>query len=66
LREIHLEKWEKERMSIDLTNLTNTTTIFLWDEDARKLTEWDCSEIFPKYGIEGFYLNELFVLNQNS
>jgi hypothetical protein len=23
------------------------------------------SEIYPKYGIEGFYLNELLDLNQN-
>jgi hypothetical protein len=23
------------------------------------------SEIYPKHGIEGFYLNELFVLSRN-
>jgi hypothetical protein len=44
--------------------LTNTTTIFLWDEDAKKIAGAYRmglgSEIYPKYGIEGFYLNELF------
>jgi putative hemolysin len=38
--------------------------LFLWDEDAKKIAGAYRmglgSEIFPKYGIEGFYLNELF------
>ena len=38
--------------------------MFLWDEDAQKIAGAYRmglgSEIFPKYGIEGFYLHELF------
>ena len=38
--------------------------MFLWDEDAKKIAGAYRmglgSEIYPKYGIEGFYLNELF------
>lgn len=38
--------------------------MFLWDEDAKKIAGAYRmglgSEIYPKYGIEGFYLNDLF------
>ncbi|RZK11084.1 MAG: lysophospholipid acyltransferase family protein [Flavobacterium sp.] len=38
--------------------------MFLWDEDAQKIAGAYRmglgSEIYPKYGIEGFYLHELF------
>ena len=38
--------------------------MFLWDEDAQKIAGAYRmglgSEIFPKYGIDGFYLQELF------
>ncbi len=38
--------------------------MFLWDQDAQKIAGAYRmglgSEIFPKYGIEGFYLQELF------
>ena len=38
--------------------------MFLWDEDAKKIAGAYRmglgSEIFPKYGIGGFYLNDLF------
>ncbi len=38
--------------------------MFLWDEDAKKIAGAYRmglgSEIYPKYGIDGFYLNELF------
>lgn len=38
--------------------------LFLWDEEAKKIAGAYRmglgSEIYPKYGMEGFYLNELF------
>ncbi|WP_269226541.1 lysophospholipid acyltransferase family protein [Flavobacterium eburneipallidum] len=38
--------------------------LFLWDADAQKIAGAYRmglgSEIFPKYGVEGFYLNDLF------
>ena len=38
--------------------------MFLWDEDAKKVAGAYRmglgSEIYPKYGMDGFYLNELF------
>ena len=38
--------------------------MFLWDEDAKKVAGAYRmglgSEIYPRYGIEGFYLNDLF------
>ena len=38
--------------------------LFLWDEDAKKVAGAYRmglgSDIYPKYGIEGFYLNDLF------
>lgn len=38
--------------------------MFLWDEDAKKIAGAYRmglgSEIYPKYGVEGFYLNDLF------
>jgi hypothetical protein len=38
--------------------------MFLWDEDAKKIAGAYRmglgSEIYPKYGMDGFYLNELF------
>jgi hypothetical protein len=64
----HLGKWEKERMSIDLDKYDQYYHhLFLWDENAKKSLESDGLRfsLFSKYGIEGFYLNELFVLNLN-
>jgi len=66
LREITFrEVGEGTNESIDLDKFDQYYHhLFLWDEDAKKIAGAYRmglgSEIYPKYGIEGFYLNELF------
>ncbi|MCG9791776.1 GNAT family N-acyltransferase [Flavobacterium algicola] len=66
LREITFrEVGEGTNESIDLDKFDQYYHhLFLWDEDAKKIAGAYRmglgSEIFKKYGIEGFYLNELF------
>ncbi|AWG20658.1 glycerol acyltransferase [Flavobacterium faecale] len=66
LREITFrEVGEGTNESIDLDKFDKYYHhLFLWDEDAKKIAGAYRmglgSEIFPKHGIEGFYLNELF------
>jgi putative hemolysin len=66
LREITFrEVGEGTNESIDLDKFDQYYHhLFLWDDDAKKIAGAYRmglgSEIYPKYGIEGFYLNELF------
>ena len=66
LREITFrEIGEGTNQSIDLDKYDKYYHhMFLWDEDAKKVAGAYRmglgSEIFPKYGMEGFYLNDLF------
>ncbi len=66
LREITFrEVGEGTNESIDLDQYDNYYHhMFLWDEDAKKIAGAYRmglgSEIFKKYGIDGFYLQELF------
>ena len=66
LREITFrEVGEGTNESIDLDKYDQYYHhMFLWDDEAKKIAGAYRmglgSEIFPKYGIEGFYLNELF------
>ena len=66
LREITFrEVGEGTNESIDLDKFDSYYHhLFLWDDEAKKIAGAYRmglgSEIFPKYGIEGFYLNELF------
>ncbi|MFT5964703.1 MAG: putative hemolysin [Flavobacterium sp.] len=66
LREITFrEVGEGTNKSIDLDKYDQYYHhLFLWDEAAKKIAGAYRmglgSQIFPKYGIEGFYLNELF------
>ena len=66
LREITFrEVGEGTNESIDLDEFDNYYHhMFLWDDDAKKIAGAYRmglgSEIYPKYGIEGFYLNDLF------
>jgi len=66
LREITFrEVGEGTNESIDLDNFDQYYHhMFLWDEDTKKIAGAYRmglgSKIFPKYGIEGFYLNDLF------
>jgi putative hemolysin len=66
LREITFrEVGEGTNQSIDLDKYDQYYHhLFLWDENAKQIAGAYRmglgSEIFPKYGIEGFYLNELF------
>jgi hypothetical protein len=71
LREITFrEVGEGTNESIDLDKFDQYYHhLFLWDDDAKK----NCRSIsngirlrnLSKHGIEGFYLNELFVLSRN-
>lgn len=66
LREITFrEVGEGTNESIDLDKCDNYYHhMFLWDDDNEQIVGayrmGFGSEIFPKYGIEGFYLNDLF------
>ena len=66
LREITFrEVGEGTNESIDIDSFDqHYRHMFLWDDDAKKVAGAYRmglgSEIFPKYGIEGFYLNDLF------
>ena len=66
LREITFrEVGEGTNESIDLDKFDQYYHhLFLWDEDAKKIAGAYRmglgSEIYPKHGIEGFYLNDLF------
>jgi putative hemolysin len=66
LREITFrEVGEGTNESIDLDKYDQYYHhMFLWDEDAQKVAGAYRmglgSEIFPKYGLEGYYLNDLF------
>jgi len=66
LREITFrEVGEGTNESIDLDQYDKYYHhMFLWDEDAKQVAGAYRmglgSEIFPKYGMEGFYLNDLF------
>ena len=66
LREITFrEVGEGTNESIDLDQFDQYYHhMFLWDEDTKKIAGAYRmglgSEIYPKYGIEGFYLNDLF------
>jgi putative hemolysin len=66
LREITFrEVGEGTNESIDLDKFDQYYHhLFLWDNDAKKIAGAYRmglgSEIFPKYGIDGFYLNDLF------
>ena len=66
LREITFrEIGEGTNKSIDLDQYDQYYHhMFLWDEEAQKIAGAYRmglgSEIFPKYGMEGFYLNDLF------
>ncbi|MEN9928109.1 MAG: hypothetical protein RLZZ231_30 [Bacteroidota bacterium] len=66
LREITFrEVGEGTNESIDLDKFDNYYYhMFLWDDDAQKVAGAYRmglgSEIYPKYGMDGFYLNELF------
>ncbi|RAR72803.1 GNAT family N-acyltransferase [Flavobacterium aciduliphilum] len=66
LREITFrEVGEGTNESIDLDKYDNYYHhMFLWDEDTKQVAGAYRmglgSEIFPKYGMEGFYLNDLF------
>lgn len=66
LREITFrEVGEGTNESIDLDKFDQYYHhLFLWDDEAQKIAGAYRmglgSEIFPKHGIEGFYLNELF------
>ena len=66
LREITFrEVGEGTNESIDLDKYDQYYHhMFLWDDEAKKVAGAYRmglgSEIYPKYGIEGFYLNELF------
>ncbi|MEO8253772.1 MAG: lysophospholipid acyltransferase family protein [Flavobacterium sp.] len=66
LREITFrEVGEGTNESIDLDKFDQYYHhLFLWDDEAKKIAGAYRmglgSEIFPKHGIEGFYLNELF------
>ena len=66
LREITFrEVGEGTNESIDLDKYDKYYHhMFLWDDDTQKIAGAYRmglgSEIFPKYGIEGFYLHELF------
>ncbi len=66
LREITFrEVGEGTNESIDLDNFDQYYHhMFLWDEDTKKIAGAYRmglgSKIFPKHGIEGFYLNDLF------
>jgi putative hemolysin len=66
LREITFrEVGEGTNESIDLDKYDQYYHhMFLWDEDTQKVAGAYRmglgSEIFPKYGLEGFYLNDLF------
>jgi hypothetical protein len=71
LREVTFrEVGEGTNESIDLDKFDQYYHhLFLWDEDAKKNRRAYRmglgSEIYPKYGIEGFYLNELLDLSLN-
>jgi hypothetical protein len=69
LREITFrEVGEGTNESIDLDKFDQYYHhLFLWDDDAKAgaYRMGLGSEIYPKHGIEGFYLNELFVLSRN-
>jgi putative hemolysin len=66
LREITFrEVGEGTNESIDIDSYdTHYRHMFLWDSDAKKIAGAYRmglgSEIYPKYGIEGFYLTDLF------
>lgn len=66
LREITFrEVGEGTNESIDLDQFDQYYHhMFLWDEDTKKIAGAYRmglgSEIYPKYGLEGFYLNDLF------
>ncbi|MBP4141041.1 lysophospholipid acyltransferase family protein [Flavobacterium sp. I-SCBP12n] len=66
LREITFrEVGEGTNESIDIDKFDNYYHhMFLWDDDAKKVAGAYRmglgSEIYPKYGMEGFYLNDLF------
>jgi len=66
LREITFrEVGEGTNESIDIDSYdTHYRHMFLWDADAKKIAGAYRmglgSEIYPKYGIEGFYLTDLF------
>src|SRR6478752_2830679 len=66
LREITFrEVGEGTNKSIDLDNYDqHYHHMFLWDEETKQIAGAYRmglgSEIFPKYGVEGFYLNDLF------
>ncbi|MGO4772658.1 GNAT family N-acyltransferase [Flavobacterium sp. W22_SRS_FK3] len=66
LREITFrEVGEGTNESIDLDKFDQYYHhMFLWDEDTKKIAGAYRmglgSEIYPKYGLEGFYLNDLF------
>lgn len=66
LREITFrEVGEGTNESIDIDKYDNYYHhMFLWDEDTKQVAGAYRmglgSEIFPKYGMEGFYLNDLF------
>ena len=66
LREITFrEVGEGTNESIDLDTFDSYYHhLFLWDEDAKKVAGAYRmglgAEIFPKYGMDGFYLNDLF------
>ena len=66
LREITFrEVGEGTNESTDIDSFdTHYRHMFLWDDDAKKIAGAYRmglgSEIYPKYGIEGFYLNDLF------
>lgn len=66
LREITFrEVGEGTNESIDIDTFDqHYRHMFLWDDDEKKVAGAYRmglgSEIFPKYGIEGFYLNDLF------
>jgi hypothetical protein len=60
---LSLEVGEGTKREFITYNDFDNTTIFSYNDDAKKLQEhieW-AGEIYPKHGIEGFYLNELFV-----
>ena len=66
LREITFrEVGEGTNKSIDIDKYdTHYHHMFLWDDDSKQIAGAYRmglgSEIYPKYGIEGFYLNDLF------
>ncbi len=66
LREITFrEVGEGTNKSIDIDKYdTHYHHMFLWDDDTKQIAGAYRmglgSEIYPKYGIEGFYLNDLF------